>query len=425
MTELSGAAADSSKDSPPSHGAVRRDDDLADAADGLGLFTTFQQIVSLPDQGIIGYEALARWPHSHASPEAVFEYAARYGNLELLDSTCIQAATVSAMGAEMAAGTTLFVNTEPSTLTPDALDFTASHRNSLRVVFELTERDLLDHPRALMAKIASLRARGFGIALDDVGTDDRCLAALDLLAPDVIKLRLQQLHSAPTSRHAQIMSAVLAHRDRSGAHILVEGIESPADLDFANAIGAELGQGFLFGYPGPVTRTAGEAHWAPPPFRPQPLAPVGQTPFSVVAAASVPRRLTKPAALQLSRIIEEQALLCADAPMILTAIQRVEHFSAATRQLYTRLADTAPWVVIFGDRVPSAPAPGVRGVHLHPDDAMNREWIVLSLGTYSACALACREVTEGTGPARMFDTALTYDRATVVNAAAAMLHRML
>lgn len=396
---------------------------LADAAGGLGLATTFQRIVSLPGQEIVGFEALSRWPHSSASPDAVFEYAARYGNLETLDNTCIQAATASAVDAELATGTTLFVNTEPTTLAHEALDFAASHHDSLRMVFELTERDVLDHPRALLTKIAALRARGFGIALDDVGTDDRCLAALDLLAPDIIKLRLQQLHSASTSRRAQIMSAILAHRDRTGAHILVEGIESAGDLDFAHAIGAQLGQGFLFGYPGPVTDSAVGARWAPPPLLPRAPEPAGQTPFDIVAAHSLPRRLTKPAVLQLSRIIEQQALQCEDAPMMLAAVQRREFFSGATRHRYTRLADTAPWVVVFGGGLPSEPAPGVRGVDLHPDDPMIQEWIVLNLGTYSACALTSREVTIA-GADRTFDTAVTYDRATVVKAAAAMLHRM-
>lgn len=402
---------------------------MREAAHGVGLISTFQPIVSLPDQLTIGYEALARWPRLDVVPESVFEYAARHAQLDDLDTDCIRSAAVNAVIAELPPGTALFINTEPTSAAIDGMDFTAAHHGALRVVFELTERNLLGHPAALLAKAALLRERGFCIAIDDVGTDDRCLAALDLLEPEVIKLHLHRTQAAPLRRRARLMSAVLAHHDRTGAHILAEGIECQRDLDIAHAIGAHLGQGFLFGRPGCLVADDVDARWRPPAVPHRPYHALTPSPFHIVAGRSRSRLLQKPALLQLTRYIEHQAAQCGDASMMLAAVQRVEFFDGPTRRLYTRLTDTAPWVVVFGDGVPSALARGVRGVALSPDDPMRREWIVLTLGTYSACALVGREREESVNSGRPerereFDTVLTYDRPTVLAAATAMLQRM-
>ena len=54
-----------------------------------------------------------------------------------------------------------------------------------------------------------------------------------------------------------MINAVRAEAERSGAVILAEGIETEAHLRRAEAIGARLGQGWLFGRPGPLDRSAG------------------------------------------------------------------------------------------------------------------------------------------------------------------------
>ena len=45
------------------------------------------------------------------------------------------------------------------------------------------------------------------------------------------------------------VAAVLAHRERTGALVLAEGIETDEHLEQARALGATLGQGFRFGRP--------------------------------------------------------------------------------------------------------------------------------------------------------------------------------
>ena len=69
----------------------------------------------------------------------------------------------------------------------------------LRPVVEITERALAARPAELVHAVSELRERGIGMALDDVGADQRSLAFMPLLRPDVIKLDLQLIQSPPTA----------------------------------------------------------------------------------------------------------------------------------------------------------------------------------------------------------------------------------
>ena len=77
------------------------------------------------------------------------------------------------------------------------------------------------------------------------------LAFLPLLRPDVVKLDLRLVQERPGPAIAEIMNAVNAHAERTGAVVLAEGIETEEHLVMARALGATLGQGWLFGRPGP------------------------------------------------------------------------------------------------------------------------------------------------------------------------------
>src|SRR5205085_1452138 len=100
-----------------------------------------------------------------------------------------------------------------------------------------------------------LRAAGWRIALDDVGADDMSLAFMPLLRPDIVKLDLSLVQQRPGPAVAGIMNAVNAYAERTGALVLAEGIENEQHLDIAKALGARLGQGYLFGRPAPTLAT--------------------------------------------------------------------------------------------------------------------------------------------------------------------------
>lgn len=228
--------------------------------------SVYQPIVDLRSRLVVANEALARLPAGSGleRPERLFVAAARAGRTAEVDWACRTAAVRGAVKAGVGRDDTLFVNVEPASLgeaCPDHLRAThEAAASSLRLVLEITERDLTTDPASLLAVVASARRAGWGVALDDVGAAPASLALMPYLHPDFIKLDRRLVQNPRDSRSAAVVNAVRAQAERTGCTILAEGIESEAQRDRALAMGATLGQGWLFGHPGPPRPTTGETN---------------------------------------------------------------------------------------------------------------------------------------------------------------------
>lgn len=250
---------------------------LDDAFAAGGLRTLYQPIVDLATGGVVAHEALTRGPAGTAleGPEVLFAAARTAGRTVELDWAC-RAQAFRETARLPGPPPVLFVNTEPAAFDracpPHLLpDWLLAHRRLL-VVVELTERHLLTDPAGLLRVRASLRELGWELALDDVGATDAGVALLGLLEPDIIKLDRSMLAERHSAVQTAVMDAVRACARATGATIVAEGVERPAQLLRAVGLGAHWGQGFLFGRPGPVRLLT-----APPggAVRPVPPAPVG------------------------------------------------------------------------------------------------------------------------------------------------------
>jgi EAL domain-containing protein (putative c-di-GMP-specific phosphodiesterase class I) len=403
--------------------------------DDRAVWTAFQPIVRLDTREVVGYEALSRGPAGTRwqDPIALFQAARAIGRAGELDWICRarahQAATLAGLPADLA----LFVNMEPATLRepcpPDLLP--ALHRTHPRVVMELTERDLAADPAALLMAAANHRAAGHGLALDDVGADPASLALMPFVHPDVVKLDLSLLHRPNLPQTAQVVNAVVAHAERTGALIVAEGIEREAHLARARSMGATLGQGWLLGHPAPLppgrTSGRGSAGSGRPigSLAPDGAGAGGRTPFEIVAGAGRAARTTKRALIATTRYLESKAADTTDPPVLLACFQDVRRFCPPTAHRYALLAKTAPFVAAFGAGFGTEPAPGVRGTALEPGDRLGMEWNVVVVGPYFSAALVARDLGDaGAERHRRFEYALTYERSVVIEAARSLLRRL-
>lgn len=399
------------------------------AIKGIGIDPAFQPIVALPGGQVVGFEALARWPVlDDPQPQRVFAHATDHGGLDRLDRTCIEAALRGALHDGQPEGTLLLVNCEPTSayVGPGALSVLAEARDHFRVTFEFTERSLLAHPRALLRKLADVRADGFFVALDDVGAHPDSLALLDVIRPDIVKLDLALVQSNPSRDQARTMSAVLAHHERTGAVILAEGIETDDHLEQALALGATLGQGFKFGPAGAIDDAA--TAWTMPSDR-NVVEVESRSPFEVVTQTHPIRTARKDTLVAFSRHIETQAWHAADPPMLMAALQRGRHLTRATHACYEELAGRLPLVAVFGVDLPEDPGSGLRYVPLASSDPLCREWAVVMLGPHTAAALLAHEHDSSAAEVvpdqeRRFDLVMTHDRALVTSCARSLLDRM-
>ena len=249
--------------------------DVAIAGDGLEL--VFQPIVSLPEEAVVGFEALARWDQfdDRGATLAVLARATATGRQPQLDRLCMHMAIESALAAGFGPDTMLFINSEAVTahvLRSDD-EVLARGADRLQLIFEITERGLLADPPALLSKVAALRADGFAVAFDDVGSNLDSLALLDVICPEIIKLDMALVQSLSRYQQARTWAAVLAHHERAGATILAEGIETDEHLHRAMALGVN-GPGVQIRSPGPGGRQSATERTRGPPD-PKPAAIVG------------------------------------------------------------------------------------------------------------------------------------------------------
>jgi diguanylate cyclase (GGDEF)-like protein/PAS domain S-box-containing protein len=402
--------------------------DVLERAIGGELRTLYQPIIEVADGRVVAYEALARGPEGTPleRPDRLFAAAAAAGRTVELDWACRAAAVAGALDAGLARTATLFLNCEPTAMgtpcPPAHAEVWARAGRELDLVLEITERAVTDRPAELSRVIADHREQGHAVALDDLGADVRSLALLPLIEPEVIKLDLRLVQDRPSTDQAAIVSAVAAERERSGALILAEGIETERHLAVARSLGATLGQGWLWGRPGPLPARSRPAAVA---RRPRAVHRRGRTPFEVVAAERDVSVATKGLLLPMSHHLEHRALRIGEGAVILSAFQDARHFTPATFRRYEVLARSSSLVAAFGVGLPEEPAPGVRGASLEPDDALAGEWSVVVLGPHFAGALVGQDLGDtGKDRERRFAFATVYDRALVVAAARTLVARI-
>ncbi len=402
---------------------------IRDVLASQAITSVFQPIVDLATGSVVAYEALARGPHGRLQrPDLMFAEARVAGVLAELDQACRAAAFRGAVEHGLLAPLTLFVNVEPEVLDSAPLDdllaIADQAPGSLRVVMEITERALSVRPADLLRTVQRVRDLGWAVALDDVGADAMSLAFMPLLRPDVVKLDLRLVQERPGSAIAEIMNAVNAYAERSGALILAEGIENEQHLAVARGLGARLGQGWMFGRPAPGLAPQLEVAELVLPDPPRTVQ-LEESPFACVPRDVVVRRSPKALLIQLSKQLEREAMRLGKTCVVAATFQEARYFTPSTAQRYRDLVERTGFVCALGEGLSAEPVPGVRGAALSPDDPVRGEWDLVILGPHFAAALLARDLGD-TGPdvERTFEYVLTYDRDTVVRAISALLSRV-
>jgi EAL domain-containing protein (putative c-di-GMP-specific phosphodiesterase class I) len=390
----------------------------------------YQPVIDIASEEIVGYEALARGPSGSPlePPSLLFQTAAEAGRVPELDWACRIKALEGALDGGVAPPLTLFLNIEARTAKdrpfpkplPEA--FTRS-LSELHVIFEITERAMTEHPAELLEMVAVLREFGCGVALDDIGADLRSLALMPLLQPDVIKLDMRLVQQHPNADVGQIAGAVQAQTEATGATVLAEGIEDEEHLFMAQALGATLAQGFLFGAPDPLPEnTSPPSSWV----KVSPRARHSRrTPFEVASKERPVRVGPRSLLSALSVQLEEFAGGLGQDGVLIGAFQRADRFQGDARDRFSRLGRKLAFVAALGEGLRSEPAEFVRGGRLAPNDPLVEEWAVVVIGPHIAAALAARDAgDEAANGERAWEFAVTYDRDEVIEIARLLLARI-
>ena len=393
--------------------------------------SVFQPIVDLDSGAVVAYEALARGPEGPlANPMALFAAARAENVLAELDEACRTAAFTGASAHGLLDPMTVFVNVEPEVLDAapmeDLLAIADAAPGQLCVVMEITERALAARPAELLRTVERVRELGWAVALDDVGAEAASLTFMSLLCPDVVKLDLSLVQDRPTRAVAEIMNAVNAYAEHSGALILAEGVETERHLRVARALGATLGQGWLFGRPtAHPDATPPERALQLPSRQPGKDLLRGDSPFACLPDDIVLRRSPKQILIELSKQLEREAIRLGGSCVVAASFQHGRHFTALTADRYAALVDATGFVCALGEGLAEEPLPGLRGAALGAGDPMRGEWDVIILSPHFSAALLARDIGEEVPDLeRMFEFGLTYRRDVVVRAAHSLLLRV-
>ncbi|MEO9079097.1 MAG: EAL domain-containing protein, partial [Rhodanobacter sp.] len=223
----------------------------------------FQPIRHLDDGKVVGYEALIRWNHPRRGvlkPDDFIKIAQDCGMIEAIDWRMFE---LSCCALAKHGESKPYMTINVSALHLGSADFDTRlldlvERSGLgpgRVVAEVTEGALIEHPERVREVLERLRKCGVGAALDDFGTGYSSLSYLHSLPLRMLKIDrafVRELNKGSNTSSTRVVAAIIALARALDIQVIGEGIETDVERDALMAMGCELGQGYLLGRPAPV-----------------------------------------------------------------------------------------------------------------------------------------------------------------------------
>ncbi len=221
-----------------------------------------QPKVHLPSQLVYGFEALARWRRNGVivPPRDFISIAEESGLIADVDCRVLNDATRHVAAFNRQHGTDFSISVNFSTvhftsrkfiwIVKDALESSGLRPELLTIeITETVEMHDWDRAKEIIAGIHDLGVR---ISIDDFGTGFSSLAYLRKTVADEIKIDRSLVMDIETSDPSRfLLDAVLDIARNLDLEVIVEGIESPKQVDIILGMGADSAQGYYFGRPMP------------------------------------------------------------------------------------------------------------------------------------------------------------------------------
>ncbi|MDP9159293.1 MAG: bifunctional diguanylate cyclase/phosphodiesterase, partial [Acidobacteriota bacterium] len=223
----------------------------------------YQPIVSLRTGQIFGLEALVRWEHCDGRlrlPDEFISVAETIGLIGPLGSWVLQESC-----RNLKSWQTRYSSNFPLTITVNVsakqfheTDLVSEVYSVLRKTgispdslhLEITESVSLGHDGNVARILASLKAVGVRISIDDFGMGYSSLSRLHRFPADVLKIdRSFIARIAGDNEAREIVRHIVTLAHSLHLHIIAEGIETEEQLNFLTDLGCEFGQGYLFSKP--------------------------------------------------------------------------------------------------------------------------------------------------------------------------------
>jgi diguanylate cyclase (GGDEF)-like protein len=230
------------------------------------LSVAYQPVVDLRTGAMRGFEALLRWDHpvlGSIPPDVFIPMAERAGSISVLGEHALITALrdLAALQASACERLAVGVNVSPAQLVdPEFVTRVLRHVDELglstdQLNVEITEQAFEADLSAVTAGVNALTAAGVSVAVDDFGTGYSSLQYLQRLPVDVMKIDRSFVWEASESARAQkLLASIVSMATVLDLQLVAEGIETVEQLRGLQAMGCELGQGYLFSRPIPFAQ---------------------------------------------------------------------------------------------------------------------------------------------------------------------------
>ena len=226
--------------------------DLIDLIESQRFGVEYQPIIHIEDRSLFAYEALARfydrnqeplrpdlvYASLHDSPISLFQVEYQQKRLQL---------------AHAPRDVPTFVNLDQdsyfsSGIQGDDNPFLTlfKQHNDKDIIVELIENSELNDAIMSLSMIDSMAKTGLSTAIDDVFNPQCMISTSVIQMVDFIKLDKQVVKKRNDEEFLLLVKMMVQYAKQTNKRIILEGIESEADLDFARELGVDLVQGFLY-----------------------------------------------------------------------------------------------------------------------------------------------------------------------------------
>lgn len=232
--------------------------DILDAIHRRQFWIAYQPVVESQTGRISGVEALMRWTHPVAGavrPDVFIPVAEAHQLIIPLTRHLFTliAEDVPRLADILPRGVKIGVNLAPSHLysphfRQDILDFAAAAGEHFRLIFEITERDMIKDQAVELFQW--LHDNGFEIAVDDFGTGHSALIYLERFALDCLKIDRGFVSTIGVETvTSPVLEAVLALAQRLKMATVAEGVETEKQAQWLKSRGVHYLQGYFYSRP--------------------------------------------------------------------------------------------------------------------------------------------------------------------------------
>ena len=235
--------------------------DLHSAIERGQLHLEYQPVYTLDGQQMAKCEALLRWTHPEfgsVNPGEFIPIAEDSGAITAIGDWVFRTAARQ-LAAWRAINAELQMTVNVSVLQLRASDGRIAQWPTFlaelglaqhTMVAEITESVMVEGNGATEASLRLLRAAGIEVAVDDFGIGFSCLASLDRLDVNCLKIDASFTRKlAPGARVIALCQAITEMAHALGLQVVVEGVETEEQLALLREIGCDLVQGFLLSRP--------------------------------------------------------------------------------------------------------------------------------------------------------------------------------